>query len=302
MRTPRRRAMGAIMLDTVMMAPPRSSVTPLFARLVAEETLRAGWRRVRRNGGRAGGDGQEPWQFARHLDRNIARLSDELTEGTYRPGPLRITKIAKPNGAVRTLAIPSVRDRVAQSAAVIALVPVVDAGMSRASFAYRTGLSVEQAAALVTFYRLRGFAWVVDGDIADFFPSILHAPLAALLAETVGCRCTCDLLAQWLATFSREGRGLAQGSPLSPLLSNVALSPVDHLIDGKKVRLVRYADDFLLMTRSRDAAEAAAERMAALIRPLGLALNRDKTRIAHLDEGIRFLGYRFERDRLGRGE
>ena len=74
------------------------------------------------------------------------------------------------------------------------------------------------------------------------------------------------------------------------------------MIDGRKVRLVRYADDFLLMTRTREAAEAAAERMAALIAPLGLTLNRDKTRIAHLDEGIRFLGYRFERDRLRRAE
>src|SRR5262249_51932254 len=128
----------------------------------------------------------------------------------------------------------------------------------------------------------------------------LHAPLLALLQQIIACRRTCDLIARWLASFSRAGRGLPQGAPLSPLLSNLALSPVDHLIDGKQVRLVRYADDFLLMTRTRDEAEAAAERMAALIRPLGLTLNRDKTRIAHLDEGIRFLGFQFERDRLRR--
>jgi len=192
------------------------------------------------------------------------------------------------------------RARIALFLAAIALVPILDAAMSPASFAYRAGLSVEQAAALVTFYRLRGFRWVVDGDIADFFPSILHAPLLALLAELVPCRRSRDLVALWLAGFSRACRGLPQGSPLSPLLSNLALAPVDRAIDSKRVRLVRYADDFLLMTRTREQAEAAAARMAALILPLGLKLNRAKTRVANLDEGIRFLGYRFERGRLER--
>jgi CRISP-associated protein Cas1 len=285
-------------MDVAMLAPPDTS--PVFARLIDEATLAAGWRRVRRNRGGPGGDGQEPRHFARQLDRNIGRLSRELAEGSYRPGPLRVSRIPKADGGMRLLAVPSVRDRVAQTAAVIALAPVLEARMSAASFAFRAGLSVEQAAALVTFYRLRGLKWAVDGDIVDFFPSLLHAPLLALLAHAVGCRRMCALAALWLSGFSRAGRGLPQGSPLSPLLSNLALSPVDRLIDCKRVRLVRYADDFLLMTRTREQAEAAAVHMAALIRPLGLTLNREKTRIAHLDEGIRFLGYRFERDRLAR--
>jgi CRISPR-associated protein Cas1 len=279
---------------------PFDPAPSMLARIAATPTLAAGWRRVRRNRGGPGGDGQELHQFARALDRNIARLSAELAEGRYRPGPLRACRIAKPDGGTRSLAVPTVRDRVAQSAAAIVLAPRLDARMSGASFAYRAGLSVEQAAALVTFYRLRGFAWVVDGDIADFFPSILHAPLMRLVADAVDCRRTCDLVAAWLAGFARDGHGLAQGSPLSPLLSNLALSPVDRAIDGKQVRLVRYADDFLLMTRTREQAEAAAARMAALIAPLGLTLNRAKTRVASFDEGIRFLGYRFERERVGR--
>jgi CRISPR-associated protein Cas1 len=214
---------------------------------------------------------------AQGLDRNIARLSRELMDGSYRLGPLRLSAIDKPGGGCRKLAVPPIRDRVAQSTALRVLAPLLDAAMSRASFAYRAGL--EQAAALVMLYRLRGFSWVVDGDIADFFPSILHAPLLTLLAGEVDCRRTRALVAAWLKTFSREGRGLAQGSPLSPLLSNLALSPVDQAIDGKRVRLVRDADDFLLMTRTRPKAEAAAERIQALIRPLGLTLNRAKTRV-----------------------
>ncbi|KAA5598202.1 reverse transcriptase domain-containing protein [Blastochloris sulfoviridis] len=273
----------------------------IFRDIISKTTLAAGWRRVRRNGGGPGGDGQTAAQFARRLSANIAALAADLGRGRYQPGPLRISRIPKANGSMRTLAVPPIRDRVVQSAAAMVLAPRLDAGMSPASFAYRAGLSVEQAAALVTVYRLRGYCWVVDGDIADFFPSILHAPLMALLSGTIRCQRSCALIARWLDAFSRDGRGLAQGSPLSPLLSNLALSPVDRAIDGKNTRLVRYADDFLLMTKSRADAEAAAERMAALIRPMGLALNASKTRIAHLDEGIRFLGYRFERDRLGRG-
>jgi len=273
-----------------------------FDDIIAEPSLLAGWRRVRRNGGGAGGDGQTPEQFARRLTHHLTLLSHDLRSGAYRAGPLKISRIAKRNGGVRILAIPPIRDRVVQSAAAIVLAPRLEAMMSPASFAYRSGLSVEQAAALVTVYRLRGYCWVVDGDIADFFPSIRHAPLLSMLTDVVTCRRTRDLVARWLTAFSPDGRGLAQGSPLSPLLSNLALSPVDRAIDGKKVRLVRYADDFLLMTRTRDAAEAAAARMAELIRPMGLTLNAAKTRIAHLDEGIRFLGYRFERDRLGRAE
>ncbi|MCZ7659377.1 MAG: reverse transcriptase domain-containing protein [Xanthobacteraceae bacterium] len=274
----------------------------VFTRICSDATLAAGWRRVRRNGGGAGGDGETPQAFARDLTGSIRRLSRELREGCYRPGPLRSWVIAKPGGGVRRLAVPPVRDRVAQSAAVIILAPLVESRMSRASFAYRAGLSVEQAAALVTFYRLRGFTWVVDGDIADFFPSILHAPLRARFVEAVDCQRTRDLIALWLAAFSPAGRGLAQGAPLSPLLSNLALADVDRAVDSRKVRLVRYADDFLLMTRTRPEAEAAAARLAELLRPLGLTLNAAKTRIAHLDEGIRFLGYRFERDRILRSE
>jgi len=286
-----------------MPAPPdRPALSPLFARIVNEQALLAGWRRVKRNRGGAGGDGQEPRHFARDLKRNIARLARDLAGGSYRPGPLRSWPIAKRDGGVRMLAVPTIRDRVAQTSTAMALAPMLDQLMSPASFAYRAGLSVEQAVALITMYRLRGFRWVVDGDIADFFSSIRHEPLLALLAQMVPCRPTCALIAQWLVGFSPNGRGLAQGSPLSPLLSNLAVSPVDRLIEGKRVRLVRYADDFLLLTRTRAEAEAAAATMSAMIRPLGLTLNPRKTRIAHLDEGIRFLGYTFMRDSLTRTE
>ena len=123
-----------------------------------------------------------------------------------------------------------------------------------------------------------------------------------LFTSAIECRLTISLVRLWLNGFGRNGRGLPQGSPLSPLLSNLALSPVDRAIDGKTVRLVRYADDFLLMTRKRPQAEAAALRLAGLLEPLGLVLNSEKTRVASLDEGIKFLGYWFKRDRLKRVE
>lgn len=264
-----------------------------FERIAHPDTLRKAWRRVKRNGGGAGGDGQTIKDFARGLDERLACLGRELINDRYRPGPMRRYLIPKPNGKRRKLTVPCVRDRIAQAAAAHVLDAIFDSSMTPSSFAYRRGLSVEHAAGLVTVYRLRGFVHVVDGDIANFFDNAPHdAVLEALAAAS--CARTRRLVALWLAGFGAKGRSLAQGSPLSPLLANLVLSPVDRAIETKKVKLVRYADDFLLMARRHADAERAALRMAELLRPLGLSLNADRTRVATLAEGLRFLGLRFE--------
>lgn len=185
------------------------------------------------------------------------------------------------------------RDRVAQAATAHVFDEVFDSAMAPSSFAYRRGLSVEHAAGLVTVYRLRGFLHVVDGDIADFFDNVPHKAILQALTRA-GCAKTRRLVALWLSGFGPKGRGLAQGSPLSPLLANLVLSPIDRAIETKKVRLVRYADDFLLMARQRAEAEKAAARMAELLHQLGLSLNSEKTRIATLTEGVQFLGLQFK--------
>jgi len=276
----------------------------LFDRLSAPEELLAGFRRLRRNRSGAGGDGETPEAFAADLDRNLLRLSGELRSGAYRPGPLSRRPIPKADGRTRWLAVPSVRDRVAQGAAAAVLGEAFDGRLAEGSFAYRPGRSVEHAAGLVTAFRLQGFVHVLDGDIADFFDGVPHAAVIACLRPHVDIRVR-RLVGLWLAGFGRRrwiraARGLAQGSPISPLLANLVLDPVDRALSGGRVRFVRYADDFLLMARSRPAAEAAGRRLVAELAALGLSLNPAKTRLTTFADGVDFLGLHFRGETVER--
>lgn len=276
----------------------------LFARMTAPEALREGFARIRRNRSGPGGDGETPEAFARDLDGNIARLCAELRDGRYRPGPLTRYPIPKPDGRKRWLAVPSLRDRIAQGAAAEVLGAHLDGGFSDASFAYRPGRSVEHAAGRVTTWRLKGFVHVVDGDIADFFDSVPHRVVIDRLRRRVPFAVR-RLVGLWLASFGqrrwfRARRGLAQGSPLSPVLANLVLDPIDHALESRRVKLVRYADDFLLMARTAEAAAAARARMEAELKAIGLSLHAGKTRLARLDDGIAFLGLTFTADTVSR--
>ncbi len=265
----------------------------LFDDIISAERLHAGWRRVRQNKGAAGGDGVGIDRFEQNLGDNLADLRGALANGRYRPGPLQCVDIAKPGGGWRRLAIPPVRDRVVQSAAAIALDRLIDPRLSDASFAYRRGRSVEHAIGRVMTYRLWGADWLVDGDIERYFDSIPHERLMRRLAGHVRCRRTGQLVRHWLERFSGNGRGVAQGAPISPLLANLYLDPVDRAIDRRSHRLVRYADDFVILTRDRKRAERALARMGSLLAAQGLTLHPEKTRVTHFADGFTFLGYCF---------
>lgn len=258
-----------------------------------EGTLRAAWRRVRRNKGGHGGDGQTLAQFSTGLDSRLRKLGRTLQDGSYRPGPLRRYTIAKRGGGTRPLAIPTVRDRVAQAACAVALDAVFDPAMSDASFAYRRGRSVEHAAGLVLTYRLRGYRWVVDADIQGFFDTIPHAILIDRLRPGVPCVQTLELIERWLKSFSTSGKGIAQGSPISPVLANIHLMDLDAAFDRKGARIVRYADDFLILCRTRLHAEDALKRAEDVLGGLGLSLNSEKTAVRNITSGVEFLGFAF---------
>ena len=271
-----------------------------LADVAAPDALAAALKRVVRAAGGAGGDGQTAGGFARGGPAALARLSGSLVSGAYRPGSLRRFDIAKPDGRRRELAVPCVRDRIVQTALAEALDRQFDAGMSSGSFAYRKGLSVEHAAALATLWRLRGWCYAVDADIEDFFGRVDHGLLLAMLRDRRVCRRSLRLVRLWLEGYSSAGKGLPQGSPVSPVLSNLYLDPFDRTVETERSKLVRYADDFLILTRGRAEAEGALERARAALAKLKLDLNAAKTRIADLREGIDFLGLRLEGDRIGR--
>lgn len=267
----------------------------LFEAATRLDRLEEAWQRVRLNQGAAGGDGETVGAFAAGAPHRLIALHRALRDGSYTPGPIRRVDIAKPDGGVRPLAIPSVVDRIAQSAVALTLGPVFDAGFSDDSFGYRPGRSVDQAVARVRHWRDQGYRWVVDGDIERCFERVPHDPLIARIGAAIGDGPLGRLIALWLETAAPTGRGLPQGSPLSPLLANLYLDTVDDAIARRGVRLVRFADDFVLLTRDRERAEAALGRIAEELARHGLGLHPDKTRIVSFDRGFRFLGRLFVR-------
>lgn len=267
----------------------------LFAQITRLDRLEAAWEKVLANQGGAGGDGMTVEEFSIDLPTRLVRLQLGLAQGTYRPGRLRRIDVAKEDGGTRPLAIPPVVDRVAQTAVAQVLTPLLDPQMHDGSFAYRPGRSVAMAVARVAEHRRQGFGWVVDGDIERYFERVPHERMMACLARVIDEPPLLDLIELWLESFSSIGLGLPQGAPLSPLLANLYLDGVDDQIAARGVRLVRFADDFLLMCRGEAAAEGARDRMAALLADHGLRLHPDKTRIVPFEQGFRFLGHLFVR-------
>ena len=191
------------------------------------------------------------------------------------------------------LAVPSVTDRILQASVTLILDELLDPFMSDASFGYRPGRSVEHAVARVMTYRLWGSRWVVDGDIEAYFDEIPHGPLMKTLEQHIQCMSTLQLIKNWLSSFSRSGHGIAQGSPLSPLLANLYLDDVDKKIHTRRARLVRFADDFVLLSRTEALANKAKQRIEKLLEEKGLRLNDAKTKIISFSDGFEFLGYIF---------
>ena len=274
----------------------------LLDRLLADDTLALAWARVRSNGGGAGADGVTVEEFAGDALTRIARLRDQLRDGRYSPTPLLRIELPRPGREPRLLAVPPVRDRVLQSAAALVLTPLLDPQFEDESFAYRPGRSVRDAIERVVAARDEGFDHVVDADIHLFFDEIPHDALVQRLAALLPDGSLLPLVRQWLATpvqtasgCHRPLRGIAQGSPLSPLLANLYLDGFDEAITAVAGRrLVRYADDFLILCRDMESAEHALEDAALWLAGAGLELNFEKTRIATFAQGIGFLGVRFD--------
>ena len=267
----------------------------VHARMASRPVIEEAWGRVWRNAGAAGGDGIGIQSFASGVHQRLALLSNDLKTGDYEPGPIRRVMVPKKNGGQRPLDIPCIRDRVAQTALALALGPLLDEEFEQASFAYRPGRSVAQAVRRVSFLRGQGFSHVVDADITRFFERVPHEGLIERLGESMTDGAATALVSLWLEHWAPEGRGLAQGSPLSPLLANLYLDRLDETFADAGARIVRFADDFLILCRSETGAEAALSRVEALLARQGLELNRDKTQVRSFDAGFRFLGHAFVR-------
>lgn len=265
------------------------------------------WRRVRENRGAAGADGITLQRFGRMLDTNLLDLAAEVHAGAYRPGPVRYVMIQEP-GKVRRLAILTVRDRVLQRAALDRLGPILEPRFLPSSFAYRPGRSVQDAVERIVRLRNRGLVHVVDADIRDCFGSLDHTVLQDTLDRQVPGMSDDlrDLIHQWITMPHRSRqhrrdrprtRGILQGAPISPLLCNLYLHEMDRSLARRRLSLVRYADDFVVLCRSPEHATRAMRTVQKVLRGLRLTLHPGKTMVTDFERGFDFLGVRFEDDR-----
>ncbi len=281
----------------------------MLRKIFSMAALHTAWLEVNANRGGAGTDQQDLDNFALDLYENLKALQQEIFTETYRPQPLLRVWIPKRTGGFRSLAIPTVRDRVAQKAAALFLTPIFEKEFEDCSYGYRKGRGVDCAVRRVVQLRDEGYRWVVDADIHSFFDEIDHQLLLSEVARLLPDNSLLNLLNIWLKTEVEDRgvsipveKGVPQGSPLSPLLSNLYLDQLDEELLAEDLRLIRFADDFLVLCKSGQRAAEALELTEDVLDNLKLRINSSKTKIVNFNRGFRFLGVQFVRTLVMKGE
>ena len=279
-------------------------VHSLMDKVYRQENLLMAWERVKENGGSGGVDRQTVAGFEAQQAQQLGRLREELRADGYQPQPVRQVPIPKAGqpGEYRTLGIPTVYDRVCQQALLQRLEPIFEPVFDEANFGYRRGRSTKDALAKVWKEIEGGSEWIVDADLKDFFGSVDHEKLLTLVAQRVADGRVLRLIRSMLKAGSYgEGRlfpterGTPQGGVISPLLSNILLTPFDQEMRHRGYRLTRYADDWVITCKSAAEARAAIKTASKILKELGVELHPQKTRIVHIARGFEFLGYKIKR-------
>jgi RNA-directed DNA polymerase len=279
----------------------------LVDKVIRPTTLDAAWRKVARNKGAAGVDGQSIERFASQEERYLHELHDQLKTGTYRPNPVKRVEIPKGDGRTRPLGIPTVKDRIVQTALKMAIEPIFETQFRPGSYGFRPGRSCKDALREVDRLLKEGYTHVVDADLQGYFDSIPHDRLMALVAGSISDGRVLSLIDGFLRqdimkdmTRWQPTTGTPQGAVISPLLANLYLHPLDLQMEQNGWHMVRYADDFVILCRTEAEAQAALRQTEAWVAENGLTLHPDKTRIGDSrqpGQGFEFLGYRFEAGR-----
>jgi RNA-directed DNA polymerase len=272
----------------------------LMEQIVDQRNMERAWKNVKANRGAPGPDGVTLDEFFRTFRDQWPIVRQQMLEGTYEPQPARRKSIPKPDGSERHLGIPNVQERLLQQAILQVLTPIFDPDFSESSFGFRPNRSAQQAAKQVQDYIRAGYRHCVDMDLSKFFDRVQHDVLLARVARKVRDKRLLRLIGRYLRAGVMVGvdlqpsiEGTMQGGPLSPLLANILLDDFDKELERRGHHFVRYADDFLVFTKTREAARRVYASVGRyLTRKLKLVVNRQKSRICGTD-GVEFVGFIF---------
>lgn len=276
----------------------------MLERIIDRRNIEKALAAVERNGGAAGIDNLQSDELRQFLNTCYQSLCQQILEGAYKPKPVRKVEIPKPQGGVRMLGIPTVTDRMLQQAIHQVLSPVYEEQFDKNSFGFRPRKNAHQAVMTAKEYINAGYDWIIELDLEKFFDTVNHQKLMALLSNTVKDKRTLKLINAYLRSGIMEGgmvsqriEGTPQGSPLSPLLSNIVLHELDKELNKRGHKFVRYADDCSIYVRSEKSARQVVESITKYIeKKLRLKVNREKTKISR-PTASQLLGFSFYKDK-----
>ena len=274
--------------------------------ILTPENLNKAFKKVRKNKGAGGVDGMSVDELLQYLRDNGEEIKQSILEGKYRPKPVRRVEIPKENGKTRKLGIPTAVDRVIQQAIAQILTPIYEPGFADTSYGFRPGRSAHDAIRKVQKYTNEGYTWAVDMDLEKFFDTVNQSKLTEILRRKIKDERVLSLIGKYLSAgvvvcgkWEETKLGVPQGGPLSPLLANIMLNELDHELEARGHRFVRYADDLVILCKSKASAKQTLEHIIPFIEgKLFLKVNREKTVVASI-QSIKFLGYGF---RFAKGE
>ena len=274
----------------------------LIDKVTREKSLEVAWKQVEARKGGGGVDGMSIAVFSKRSDKRLARLSEQLREGRYQPHAVKRVWIPKSDGKKRPLGVPTIIDRIVQTSIRNAIEPIFEKKFVECSYGFRPGRGCKDALREVSAALKQGRTWVVDVDIEKYFDTIDKKRLMDEVAKEIADGSMLDLINQFLEQDVMEGmkrwqpeKGTPQGAVISPLLANIYLHPVDVTMSREGYRLIRYADDMVILCESQQEAERAHARLEQLLMERGLTLHPIKTRVVDATQrpGFDFLGYRF---------
>ena len=278
----------------------------LLEQILSTSNLNQAFKQVKRNKGAHGVDGMEVEYLLQYLKDNGEELNRTILDGKYHPNPVRRVEIPKENGKMRKLGIPTVVDRVVQQAIAQILSPIFEPQFSETSYGFRPRRSAHDALKKCKEYANEGYTYVVDMDLEKFFDTVNQSKMIEILSRTIKDTRVISLIHKYLIAgavdkgkFEETSIGLVQGGSISPLCSNIMLNELDHELERRGIRFVRYADDMQLFAKCKRSAQRMLENILPFIEgKLKLKVNREKTTVAYIGK-VKFLGYGFYPSRDG---